>query len=49
MTLTIAWQCTQTWVGTHLGLNGNATPITEAARAVTQLSLFSGCEASAQP
>ena len=45
-TPTIAWQLTQMSPGRILGMNGYAMP-TKAARAVIQLSLFSGCAASA--
>ena len=38
---------TQRSPGTNLGMNGSATPTTEAARAATQLNLFSGYGAAA--
>ena len=46
-TLTIACKLTLTSPGRSLGMNGNATPTTKAARAVTQLNLFSGYGAAA--
>ena len=46
-TPTIAWQLLQMSPGINLGLNLHATPTTEAARAATQLNLFSGYGAAA--
>ena len=43
----LAWQLTQMSPGMNLCMNGNASPTTKAAHAVTQLNLFLGCAASA--